>query len=453
MIQTQNTGGKVDFAAVNSIDAGEVYEYVSGQPYPTGGHINCPRCGSRDNVSINRKTNHFHCFGCSGDGRGEISNIDYTAAALGCSPRDAAATLHNHFFVQVDGKPFTPPTRARIPAADSADTPTHGDTCTKKQDAEVNAFILECLRDANGDRLLINYLANRGLTPDICRLYDIYTISQTDYYRLNTKLKQRFGGDRLQGLPIVSPKCNFNFWGAYRIIFAVRDSRGRLQGFKARAIPGSPESGDGRKYRNATGRDGYNLAAAANPTNKRLFIVEGEFDAIAADAFGLSAVSFGGIKTTINGDTMRGLFPYCIKHGVNVSVCYDSDAAGEEGQRHFVENLKAAFPTLSVNGCKVAEIAADVCVDVDADAVATAKDFGDLLRLANGDKMTPSRREYIIKTVETFCTDGKHDINTIATITGLKPFEVRRGFMDMISIYGCYSLTFTDDYQYIKISY
>ena len=449
MEQTQNKRYKVDFAAVNAIDAADVYEYVSGTPYPPNGHIYCPKCGSRDNVSINRKTNHFHCFGCSGDGRGEISAVDYAAAVFKCSPYDAADRLINHFFVKVaDGDAD----RLIIPTGNAA-TPTAANTCTKKQDEEVNAFILECLRDANGDRILINYLANRGLTPDICRLYDIYTISQTDYYRLNTKLKKQFPADRLQGLPIVTAKGNFAFWGAYRIIFAVRDSRGRLQGFKTRAIPGSPESGDGRKYRNATGRDGYNLAAAANPTNKRLFIVEGEFDAIAADAFGLSAVSFGGIKTTINGDTMRGLFPYCIKHGVNVSVCYDSDAAGEEGQRHFVENLKAAFPTLSVNGCKVAEIAADVCVDVDADAVATAKDFGDLLRLANGDKMTPSRREYIIKTVETFCTDGIHDINTIATITGLKPFEVRRGFMDMISIYGCFSLTFSNDYQYIKINY
>ena len=454
MEQTQNTGGKVDFAAVNSIDAGAVYEYVSGNPYPISGHINCPRCGSRDNVSINRKTNHFHCFGCSGDGRGEISNIDYTAAALGCSPRDAAATLHNYFFVQVDGKPFTPPTRARIPATDSADTPTHGDTCTKKQDAEVNAFIWECLRDADGDRYLNEYLAARGFTRDICRLFDVYTISPNDYYRLNTKLKKQFPADRLQGLPIVSAKGNFAFWGVYRIIFCMKDSRGRLQGFKARAIPQSAEEKDGRKYRNAAPRDGYNLAAAVAPPNKRLYIVEGELDAIAATVLGLPAVSFGGLTGTAaaTGGMLQRLLTYCEKQNIKISVCYDSDDHGQAAQAQFIQIAKN-FPKLTVTGENIADYARAFLPHYTPAEVAAVKDFADILRGLNGDKMTPSQREGNIKTVENFCTEGKHDINVIAEISNLYPFEVRRGYMDLISVYGCKFLTFTNDYQYINVNY
>lgn len=128
MEQTQNKRYKVDFAAVNAIDAADVYEYVSGTPYPPNGHIYCPKCGSRDNVSINRRTNHFHCFGCSGDGRGEISAVDYAAAVFKCSPYDAADRLINHFFVKVaDGAVVDGDADRLINRAATANT------CTKKR--------------------------------------------------------------------------------------------------------------------------------------------------------------------------------------------------------------------------------------------------------------------------------------------------------------------------------
>ena len=454
MIQTQNTGGKVDFAAVNSIDAGAVYEYVNGNPYPISGHINCPRCGSRDNVSINRKTNHFHCFGCSGDGRGEISNIDYTAAAFGCSPRDAAAALQNHFFVQVDGNPATIPTNADrlINRAKTGDTPA-ADTYTKKQDAEVNAFILECLRDADGDTGLIEYLANRGFTRDICRLYDIYTISRADYYRINTKLKKTFPADRLQDLAVVSKGGNFIF-AEHRIIICIKDARGRLTGFKARAMPQSKAEQTGFKYMNAAPRDGYNLAAAVRPVNNRLFVMEGELDAVAASVLGLSAVSFGGLTgtATATGGMLERLLAYCEKQGVKISVCYDADDRGQAATAQFIEIAKH-FPKLTATAEDVAEYARAYLQDLPAAEVATIKDFADILRHLNGDKMTPSQRENNIKTAENYCTEGKHDINVIADLSNLYTFEVRRGFMDLIAAFGCKFLTFTNDYQYIKVNY
>lgn len=440
---TQKTGGKVDFAAVNSIDAARVYEYISGRSYPNSGHINCPRCGSRDNVSINKKTNHFHCFGCCGDGRGELSNIDYTAAALDCTAVDAAAALHNYFFVEGNGK--TPPPIWTPAKADA-------ETYTKKQDAEVNGFILECLRNSDGDSGLIEYLAKRGFTRDICRLFDVYTISQTDYYKINTKLKKEFTPERLEGLPVISGKGNFAFWGAYRIIFSIKDARGRLQGFKARAIPLSKEESDGRKYRNAAPRNGYNLTAAVNPPNKRLYIVEGELDAIAAAVLGLSAVSFGGLTGTAAGDMLTRLLSYSEKQGVKISVCYDSDSHGQTAQAQFIEIAKN-FPNLTVTGENIKDYAREYLPHYTPAEIDSVKDFADILRGLNGDKMTDSQRESNVKTAERYCTEGKHDINQIAEISNNYPFEIRRGFMDLIALYGCKFLTFSNDYQYINVNY
>ena len=41
---------------------------------------------------------------------------------------------------------------------------------------------------------------------------------------MTDKLKKEFTPERLEGLPVISGKGNFAFWGAYRIIFSIKDA-------------------------------------------------------------------------------------------------------------------------------------------------------------------------------------------------------------------------------------
>ena len=437
--QTATPTPRPDFAKVNGIAAAAVYEYATGRG-TGGGHFNCPLCGSRDNMTINPRTNHFHCFGANCGAN--LSNIDYFAAVTGTDAKTAAARLSDYFFCKgIDAPRFEPP--------QSSDTPT-APTYTQKHDAAVDAYVLELLRAADGDNGLNLYLDGRGFTRDIRRRADIYTISRADYYKINTKLKKEFG-DRLNGVAGISAAGNFIF-AAHRIIFAVRDARGRLTGFKGRAMPNSDDEKNGRKYLNAAPRDGYNLCAAVEPTAARLYIVEGELDAVAADAVGLSAVSFGGLTGGQATAMQRRLFKYCADRGTAVTLLFDADRAGQTAADNF-DAIAKDFPTLTATAADVREVAKMYLPDRDPDTIAKIKDFGDILRHLNGDKMTDSHRAANIATAEKYCSAGAYDIDDIAAASDSYPFEVRRGFMDLIALYGCKFLTFTDDFARVKVEY
>lgn len=441
------------FNEINCLDARAVYAFAMGVNGSV--HLPCPRCGSKDNLSINTKTNHFHCFGGSCSDLGEMSNIDLLIYARGLQPyenRKAAQILHNQFFCNgVPTVPMWEPSDNTGTAAPSQYNTPKTDTNTKS-DTEVDLFLLQCLRDADGDKGLTQYLNNRGFTKDICRIFDIYNISRQDYYKINSKLKSTFAPERLKGLAIMSEGGNFRF-AAHRIIFAVRDARGRLTGFKGRAMPNSKEEQGGSKYMNTTPRNGYNLSVSVAPNCSRIFLVEGEFDADAATVLGAPAVSFGGCPCVAPNSMEERLLKYCEKNGIMVSLCFDNDERGKDMQKKMEDIIKMQFPKLAAKSEDITEIARLYVPHLTDAENSAIKDFADILRYLNGDKRTAEQRESNIVAAEGYCTEGTHDINDIADRCNMYPYEIRRGYMDLIALYGCYFLTFTNDYQQIKIHY
>lgn len=121
-----------------------------------------------------------------------------------------------------------------------------------------------------------------------------------------------------------------------RIVFPIRDDRGRVIGFGARAL-----DGDGPKYLNSPetplfhkGRELYGLYEARQADNKpnRLLVVEGYMDVVALAQFGVDyAVATLGTAVT------RNHLERLLKVSRDVIFSFDGDAAGRRAAWRAVE--------------------------------------------------------------------------------------------------------------------
>lgn len=121
-----------------------------------------------------------------------------------------------------------------------------------------------------------------------------------------------------------------------RIVFPIRDSRGRVIGFGGRIL-----EGDGPKYLNSPetplfhkGRELYGLyqARQANPKPPRLLVVEGYMDVVALTQFGIN-YAVATLGTAVTRDHLEQLF----KVSRDVVFSFDGDAAGRRAAWRAVE--------------------------------------------------------------------------------------------------------------------
>lgn len=119
-----------------------------------------------------------------------------------------------------------------------------------------------------------------------------------------------------------------------RIVFPIRDTRGRVVGFGGRVLPGEGED-QGPKYLNSPetpvfrkARELYGLYEARRTPGKRLerlIVVEGYMDVVALAEHGIdNAVATLG--TAVGRDHLEKLF----RNVPEVVCCFDGDAAGRE---------------------------------------------------------------------------------------------------------------------------
>lgn len=189
----------------------------------------------------------------------------------------------------------------------------------------------------------IDYLRKRGLTGEIARRFGMgYSPPGWDH------LLATLGGDddknRLlidAGLVVAQDGKTYDRFRD-RVMFPIRDLRGRVIGFGGRVI------GDGKpKYLNSPetpvfhkGRELYGLyeAKQANKTLERLLVVEGYMDVIALAQQGITN-AVATLGTACTGDHMDLLF----RHTGEVVFCFDGDAAGRKAAWRALE---AALPKL-----------------------------------------------------------------------------------------------------------
>ena len=281
---------------------------------------------------VNDEKGFYHCFGCQAHG----DAISWLTDARGLSFMDAAKEL-----AEAAGM--------AVPAPDprSQERAERAAGLYEVVEAAVRWFA-EQLGGIEGAAARA-YLEERGMSPATAARFE-FGFAPDSRGKLKTALRA-FGNDRLveAGL-LIQPEEEREPYDRFRgrLMFPIRDPRGRAIGFSARII-GSGEP----KYLNSPdtplfdkGRTLFNFdkAAPASRETKRIIVVEGQMDVIALDQAGIGeAVAPLGTALT---EAQLGLL---WKLSPTPLLCFDGDAAGQKAAvRAALRALPAVGPGRSL---------------------------------------------------------------------------------------------------------
>ncbi|OBS94457.1 DNA primase [Vibrio tasmaniensis] len=185
----------------------------------------------------------------------------------------------------------------------------------------------------------IDYLKNRGLSGEIVQKFGIgYVADEWDLVRKNFG-QQKEAQDMLVtgGMLIENDKGNRYDRFRGRVMFPIRDRRGRVIGFGGRVLEdGTP------KYLNSPetpifhkGKELYGLYEVLQAYREppKILVVEGYMDVVALAQYGVD-YSVASLGTSTTGDHVQMLF----RQTSTVVCCYDGDRAGKEAAWRALEN-------------------------------------------------------------------------------------------------------------------
>ncbi|MBY5968540.1 DNA primase [Halomonas denitrificans] len=269
----------------------------------------------------------YHCFGCGAHGNALRFLMEYDKLRF----PEAVEQLASRLGMEV------PREGADDPRAQARE---------KKRKEGVNllemsaSYFRERLKMPEG-QVAREYLEQRGVSDEIRELFGIgYAPAQWE------ALKRHLGGQGVDesvqieyGL-LVHHEDSGRSYDRFRdrVVFPIRDIRGRTLGFGGRVM------GDAKpKYLNSPetpvfhkGRELYGLyeARQASPKLERLLIVEGYMDVVALAQYGIhNAVATLGTATTA--DHLRRLFRLVSE----VVFCFDGDKAGRQAAARALETV------------------------------------------------------------------------------------------------------------------
>jgi DNA primase len=203
----------------------------------------------------------------------------------------------------------------------------------------VTKYFQHQLKHDSNSAKVIEYLKGRGLSGETCLKYDIGYAPDSWDGILRTLAKTPDITQQLIELKVLTQNDSGKTYDFFRnrVMFPIRDKRGRVVGYGGRVIDDSLP-----KYLNSPetpvfhkGRELYGLyqAKQANPKLERVVIVEGYMDVVSLAQYGVSyAVAALGTATTP--EHMQLLF----KQTQQVICCYDGDRAGRDAAWRALEN-------------------------------------------------------------------------------------------------------------------
>ncbi|MBT7108793.1 MAG: DNA primase [Methylococcales bacterium] len=275
--------------------------------------------------SVSRRKQFYHCFGCGASGNAIGFLMDYSHLNFVEAVEDLAS------FVGID-----------VPREESATTPLIG-----KQDLaslyavqeQVAKFYAQQLRDSNNDGLAVQYFKDRGVSGEVAR--DFLLGYAPDQWHL---LADQFDTGLLKKAGLLIAKEDGRSYDRFRgrIMFPIRDRRGRVVAFGARvlgdALPkylNSPETPVFHKSNEVYGL--YELLEKKGRP-AQILLVEGYMDVIALAQFGLrNAVATLGTAPT------RAHFDLLFRFTAEIILCFDGDEAGLKAAWRAIE---AGLPCL-----------------------------------------------------------------------------------------------------------
>ncbi len=275
--------------------------------------------------SVSPEKQFYHCFGCGAHGNAIGFLMEYDGLNFPDAVEELAGTLGVTVPRDEGGRGGSQAPAGPAPSADQYQLMN-----------QASQFYQSQLRKSSE---AINYLKGRGLSGEIVKQFAIgYAPSGWDGLK-QLLVRNREQEQQLITLGMLIQKESGGSYDRFRdrIMFPIRDRRGRIIGFGGRVL------GDGTpKYLNSPetpifhkGKELFGLyeIKAANRNPPRVLIVEGYMDVVALAQYGIDyAVASLGTSTT--SDHMHLLF----RTTPEVICCYDGDNAGREAAWRALEN-------------------------------------------------------------------------------------------------------------------
>ncbi len=281
--------------------------------------------------SVSQDKQFYHCFGCGEHGNAISFLMEFDRLEF----PDAIEELASHYNMEVPREQNNQ-SPAQIQQQQQA--------YQQKQDdyellTNISHFYQKQLKTAEDKSIAIDYLKGRGLSGEIAKTFGIGYISDNWDGMMNAFGNNQNDTQQLidLGMAIQGDKNKPYDRFRGRIMFPIRDKRGRTIGFGGRVL------GDGTpKYLNSPetriyhkGQELYGLfeAKQANKKLNRIVIVEGYMDVVALAQHGVNyAVASLGTATTP--EQLQTLF----RTVKEIICCYDGDRAGRDAAWRAMDN-------------------------------------------------------------------------------------------------------------------
>lgn len=264
--------------------------------------------------TVSQEKQFYHCFGCGANGTAISFLMDYAGMNFVEAVEDLASRAG-----------------VVVPREGGGPSPKQEDTTELYELMEiVIRFYCKQLREHPAAPQAVEYLKARGLSGQIAADFELGFAPPGWDNLINSIGKSDASLQRLSRIGMIISKEGGGHYDRFRerIIFPIRDQRGRAIGLGGRVI------GDGTpKYLNSPetplfhkGRELYGLYQARRKQKDiaSLFVVEGYMDVVALAQYGIhNAVATLG--TAVTPDHLERLFKTCPQ----VVFCFDGDVAGQ----------------------------------------------------------------------------------------------------------------------------
>lgn len=312
----------------------------------------CPFHEERSpSFSVDPQKGVYHCFGCGVGG----DAIKFVEEKEGLAFPEAVESLAERYGVEIEREGSDP--RAE-------EERRRRERLRGALDRTAD-FYVAFLRGSPKAAKAREYLAGRGLGGEILEAFGV-GFAPSAWDQVLTRGQQAgFTVAELQAAGLVQKGRKGGHYDRFRarITFPVRDERGRMQGFGARALspdtkPKYLNSPDGELYNKSRTLYGIDRARPAIAKQRRAVVVEGYTDVLAAHQAGIEeAVAVMG--TAITPDQLSIL----AKHTDEVILALDADRAGRDAMLRAQRVAGSRKVRLRVAAMPAGEDPADMLAD------------------------------------------------------------------------------------------
>jgi DNA primase len=283
----------------------------------------CPFHGEKTpSFTVSPEKQFYHCFGCGAHG----TAINFLMEHEGLQFVEAIEVLANRLGLEVTTEGGNP----------------HQNNHHKLYLAldEASKYYQQQLR-TNQDA--ISYLKSRGISGEVASLFNI-GFAPAGFNNITHAIGNQFNQSELISTGLLSEKPENKTYDRFRnrIIFPIKDPRGRIIGFGGRSIddtmPKYMNSPETELFHKGNTLYGIHEARQALGKLKQLIIVEGYMDVVALSQHNIrNCVATLGTATTAQ--NIRNL----LRFSSDLIFCFDGDRAGRDAAWKALEQILPEF--------------------------------------------------------------------------------------------------------------